>query len=50
MGFNEIVITVLALVALILAVIDEFKAQGQSTTHYAIGALAVAILWLMLAP
>ena len=50
MSFNEGVIVVLAGIALILAIIDQFRAQGQSTTHYAIIALAVALLWLMLAP
>jgi hypothetical protein len=50
MSFNEAIIVVLAGVALILALIDEFRANGQSSTHWEIIALSVAILWLMLAP
>jgi hypothetical protein len=50
MEANQIAVVVLALVALILAVIDQFRAQGQSSTHWSIIALAVAILWLELAP
>ena len=50
MSFNEGIIVVLAGVALILGIIDQFRAQGQSSTHWSIIALAVAILWLELAP
>jgi ABC-type transporter Mla MlaB component len=47
---SDTIVIVLAAVALLLAFIEQAKAQGQSLTQYAIGALAVAILWLMLAP
>ena len=50
MSFNEAMVVVLAAVGLIIAVVEEFRAQAQSLTHWAIIALAVAILWLMLAP
>jgi len=50
MSFNETVIVVLAAVALILGLIEQARAQGQSLTHWSIIALAVAILWLELAP
>lgn len=35
----------LYVVALILALIDEFRAQGQSLTAWAVVFLAVGLLW-----
>jgi hypothetical protein len=37
--------TVLALVALILALIDEFRAKGQSLVCWAVVCIAIALLW-----
>ena len=37
--------TVLALVALILALVDELQAQGKSILGWAVVALAAALLW-----
>ena len=39
------IVTVLFLVALILACIDEIRARGQSLTGYAVILLAVGLLW-----
>jgi hypothetical protein len=50
MSFNEAVVVILAAVALIIALVEEARAQAQSLTHWAIVLLAVAIIWLMLAP
>ena len=36
---------VLFIVALILAVIDQFRAQGQSLTAWAVICIAVGLLW-----
>ena len=36
---------ILALVALILALVDEFRAQGQSLTGWAVVFLSIAFLW-----
>lgn len=35
----------LTIVALILALIDEFQAQGRSLVGWAVVALAIALLW-----
>lgn len=35
----------LVLFALLLALIDEFRAQGQSLTGWAVVLLAVSLLW-----
>lgn len=35
----------LFLVALILALVDEFRAQGQSLTGWAVVLVAVGLLW-----
>lgn len=37
--------TVLFIVALILALVDEFRAQGQSLTAYAVILICVGLLW-----
>jgi hypothetical protein len=37
--------TLLALVALILALVDEVQARGRSLTGWAVVALALALLW-----
>lgn len=37
--------TILIIVALILALVDELRAQGQSLTGWAVVLLAVALLW-----
>jgi hypothetical protein len=50
MEANQIAVVVLALVALILAIIDEAKAQWQSTTHWAVILVAVSVLVLTLDP
>ena len=44
MSANEIAIVVLALVALILALINQARANWQSTTEWAIILVAVALL------
>jgi hypothetical protein len=38
------IVTALFIVALILALIDEFRAQGQSLTAWAVVALSVGLL------
>lgn len=50
MTFNEAAVVVASAVALILALVEEARAQAQSLTNWAIILLAVAILWLQLAP
>lgn len=35
----------LFLVALVLALVDEFRSRGQSLTGWAVVALAVGLLW-----
>ncbi len=37
--------TILFIVALILALVDEFRAQGQSLTGWAVAAIAIGLLW-----
>jgi hypothetical protein len=37
--------TVLFVVALILALVDEFRAQGQSLTGWAVVLVCVGLLW-----
>lgn len=37
--------TILAIVALILALIDELRARGQSLTGWAVVLIAIALLW-----
>jgi len=37
--------TILFVVALILALVDEFRAQGQSLTGWAVVAIAIGLLW-----
>jgi uncharacterized membrane protein len=37
--------TLLVIVALILALVDEFRAQGQSLTGWAVVLLSIALLW-----
>jgi uncharacterized membrane protein len=37
--------TILFIVALILAIIDEFRAQGQSLTAWAVILIALGLLW-----
>lgn len=39
------IITALFLVALILALVDEFRARGQSLTGWAVVAIALGLLW-----
>lgn len=41
--------TVFAVVALILAAIDQFRAKGQSVLAWAVICLALALLWGWLA-
>lgn len=41
--------TVLAAVALVLAIVEEFQAQGRSLVGWAVVCLAVAMLWSRLA-
>jgi hypothetical protein len=36
---------ILFIVALILALIDEFRAQGQSLTGWAVVAVCIGLLW-----
>ena len=37
--------TILIVVAVILALIDEFRAQGQSLTGWAVVLIGIALLW-----
>lgn len=37
--------TILFVVALILALVDEFRAQGQSLTGWAVVAISIGLLW-----
>jgi hypothetical protein len=37
--------TILFLVALILALIDEFRARGQSLTGWAVVLICIGLLW-----
>lgn len=37
--------TILAAVALILALVDEFRGRGESLTGWAVVFLAIAMLW-----
>lgn len=37
--------TILTVVALILALVDEFQAQGRSLTGWAVVLVAIALLW-----
>ena len=37
--------TILVIVALILALVDEFRAQGQSLTGWAVVLVCVSLLW-----
>ena len=37
--------TLLIVVALILALIDEFRSQGQSLTGWAVVFIAISLLW-----
>jgi hypothetical protein len=37
--------TVLVVVALILALVDEFRAQGQSLTGWAVVLVCISLLW-----
>lgn len=37
--------TILTVVALILALVDEFQAQGRSLTGWAVALIAIALLW-----
>lgn len=37
--------TILFIVALILALIDEFRARGQSLTGWAVVFIALGLLW-----
>ncbi|MFZ0324747.1 MAG: hypothetical protein WAN48_11520 [Actinomycetes bacterium] len=37
--------TVLIVVALLLAFVDEFRAHGQSLTGWAVVFLSIALLW-----
>ena len=41
MGIPEI----LFILALLLALIDEFRAQGQSLTGWAVVAIGIGLLW-----
>lgn len=36
---------ILFIVALILALVDEFRAQGQSLTAWAVVFIAIGLLW-----
>ena len=47
---NQVAVVVLALVGLILALIDQARAQWQSTTHWAVILVAVSVLVLALDP
>ncbi len=37
--------TILIVVALLLALVDEFRAQGQSLTGWAVVFISIALLW-----
>ena len=37
--------TILFVVALILALVDEFRAQGQSLTGWAVVLVCIGLLW-----
>jgi hypothetical protein len=37
--------TILFLIALILALVDEFRAQGQSLTGWAVVLISIGLLW-----
>jgi len=37
--------TILFIVALILALVDEFRAQGQSLVGWAVVLIAIGLLW-----
>jgi uncharacterized membrane protein YtjA (UPF0391 family) len=37
--------TILFIIALILALVDEFRAQGQSLTGWAVVFIAIGLLW-----
>ena len=37
--------TILFVVALILALVDEFQAQGRSLVGWAVVAIAIGLLW-----
>jgi len=37
--------TILIVVALVLALIDEFRSRGQSLTGWAVVFIAIALLW-----
>jgi hypothetical protein len=50
MDNNQIAVVVLTLVALILALINEARANWQSTTEWAIILVAVAVLVLAVNP
>jgi hypothetical protein len=50
MDNNQLAVIVLALVALILAIIDEAKANWQSTAEWAIILVCVAVLVLAVNP
>lgn len=50
METNQIAVVVLALVALILALINQARANWQSTTEWAIILVAVAVLVLAVNP
>jgi hypothetical protein len=39
------IVTVLVIVALILAAVDEIRANGQSLTGWAVILLSIALLW-----
>jgi hypothetical protein len=37
--------TILVIVALILALVDEFRSQGQSLTGWAVVLVCISLLW-----
>jgi cytochrome c oxidase subunit IV len=37
--------TILFVVALVLALVDEFRAQGQSLTGWAVVLISIGLLW-----
>ena len=37
--------TILVLIALVLALVDEFRAQGRSLTGWAVVLVCVSLLW-----
>jgi drug/metabolite transporter superfamily protein YnfA len=37
--------TILIIVGLLLALVDEFRARGQSLTGWAVVFIAIALLW-----